>query len=119
MKFDVNEQPRIPLLNNKALNIDNKSEHFKTKMNVQSLNFKICKNCDCESYVMGKNQPKRVLIIPHKNPLSRNIFVQNNNGQFVVKEVNVECRVAGDEISHHILVCINWQVRKYKNIRII
>ena len=117
MKFDVNEQPRIPLLNNKALNIDN-------KRNVQSLHFKICKNCDCESYVTEKNQSKsveskHVLSIPSKNPLSRNTFEPNNPGQSVVKEVNVECRVAGDEISHHILVIINWQVRKYNKIRII
>ena len=112
------KQPEFPLFNNKATN-----ESF-TEKNFQ--------NCDSEFNKTEKKQTKsdkkkcfhkdnseNVLSIQNNYLLSRNRFGQFYKVQPLMKEVNVVCRVAGDEISHHILVCINWQVRKYKNIRII
>ena len=39
-------------------------------------------------------------------------YFEINKAEPLVKEVNIDCRVAGDEISHHILLIIRNQVTK-------
>ena len=116
LRFDVNEQPAFPLFNNKATN-----ESF-TEKNFQ--------NCDSEFNKTEKKQTKsdkkksfykdiseNVLSIQNNHSLSRNRFGQFYKAQTLMKEVNVECRVAGDEISHHILLIMSQQVYRYTDIQ--
>ena len=85
---------------------------------------KICNQCGCEFKTQERNTKENCGLntleedfLENSNPFSTKDLTSSLskfglffNQKQIVKEVNVECRVAGDEISHHILILIGKQV---------
>ena len=91
-----------------------KNNTFKVPTEV---NNKMCNKCDCV-FVSNNEDENNEEIIKKEiensshgvNPSPRNIIGDLCEDQSVVQEVDIECRVSGEEISLHILCIVRQQV---------
>ena len=104
LKFDVRDQTRTNS-ENIALNYRYKSEKKEFKVIIE-VNDKICNKCECKgnSQDVDEKSERRQMdnTLYGDNQSQRNIFGQLHEDQSGVQEVDIECRVAGEEISLHI-----------------
>ena len=91
-----------------------KNNTFKVPTEV---NNKMCNKCDCVFVSNNENENSEEIIkkenqnsIHDVNPSPRNIVGYLHEDQSVVQEVDIECRVAGEEIYLHILCIVRQQV---------
>ena len=112
MKFDVQQQTRTRFCGNKVLN--NESEKKEVLKAQISGNNKICNKCDC-LFVSKHEKEKSINGEIHTSYYGANQTPIKITGdlcgdQSGVQEVDIECRVAGEEISLHILCIVRQQV---------